>query len=432
MFRTPDKQEPFIDAQDKHLQMKIDDYDSKMLSYIGRLYYSLTQEKMNFDDIKSSIDALQQFNSQSEYVYLNNLLQPEKRKGVKIPSPIPVPSCAFQMHNSVSLTTNSSGNLAIIFNPFFLYDLGGLQQMPWPDVSTFDPDYFSTFYVANGNDLTGSTPTTGINSWIPVNIGQGIPNVYDQYRLVSASIVVKYIGRMDITSGVIGGAIIFDETETLGAFGKWGALDEKTNSIMNNSLSKYGNFDLAMDSFYHQENLCIEGLRELYFPIDPSFEDYTKLFTSQNATANGRIIRAEEQYYKSGFNYMIYVLGAPPGAASFKVDVYCNFECLPNAQFLNYMPISPNSIQITSTEKQNAIATVQQNPITKANTPTAVTPYSPSMWQILKNKFSNSLPGIAKLLSSGLISSVPYLKPGIAIANTILSSMSNQQKMETD
>ena len=65
------------------------------------------------------------------------------------------------------------------------------------------------FYIRH---LTGTQPN---NNFRPININQCIPDVYDQYRLVSASIVVKYIGRLDIVSGVIGGAIIFDENSVL-------------------------------------------------------------------------------------------------------------------------------------------------------------------------------------------------------------------------
>ena len=94
-----------------------------------------------------------------------------------------------------------------------------------------------------------------------------IPNVYDQYRLVSASMVVKYIGRLDIVSGVIGGAIVYNDDPTIGAH-----FSQGTNTT-NVYMAKYGNFDLAMDSFYHQEYMVLDGLRQLYFPLDNSFEE---------------------------------------------------------------------------------------------------------------------------------------------------------------
>ena len=46
-------------------------------------------------------------------------------------------------------------------------------------------------------------------------------------------------------------------------------------------------------------------------------------------------------------------------------------------------------------------------------------PETPGIFQRLKSKFANSLPGIAKLLSTGLIKAVPSLQPGTVLANTI-------------
>lgn len=437
MYRIPEEQksEKFVETQDdKRLLERIDDYDKKMLSYLGRLYKGMTGEKMDFESIKTSIEALQQFNSAGEYKYLDNLLHPEKQKGIKIPSPIPVPSCSFQLHNSVTLSTNASGNLGIVFNPFFLYNSQGLDKVAFANkVGTYEsitPAYLSSFFVNNNAGLDGHTPSANSNQWVPINIGQGIPNVYDQYRLVSGSIVVKYIGRLDSTSGVIGGAIVFDEERTVGYYGEANTDSASVPTYCAGDwIKKYANFDLAMDAFYHQENLCLEGMRELYFPIDNTFEEYMKLLRTSYMTAVSRgpsvndfALEADQDYYKTGFNQMIYVLGAPASQACFKVDVYLNFECLPNSEFLNYMPITPNNVCIDPYIKKQAIAETQKNAISKANAETAVSTYTPSIWERMKKKFGDALPGIGKLVASGLINAIPMLKPGLALAGTLIGS----------
>ena len=427
------------DELDMKILQSIDEYDKKMLSYLGRLYKGMTGEKMDFDTIKNSIDALQQYNSASEYKYLDNLLHPEKHKGIKIPSPIPVPSCSFQLHNSVTLSTNSSGNLAIVFNPFFLYNSGGLQEIPitYPGVvaeyKSVTPSWLSSFYVNNSEKLDGHTPTDNDSDWLPVNIGQGIPNVYDQYRLVSGSIIVKYIGRLDSVSGIIGGAIVFDEEKQVGYYGQLNN-DSGSSSLTHSTgpwLKKYANFDLAMDAFYHQENLCLEGVRELYFPIDNTFEEYMKLLRSNYMSAvyrgsniYGFHLEADQDYYKSGFNQMICFLGAPASQACFKVDIYLNFECLPNSEFLNYMPITPNNTCIDPHYKKQAIAETQRRSVTKANSDEALPPAPPSIWEKMKKKFGDALPGIGKLIAGGLMSSIPMLKPALGLAGTLFGDVS--------
>ena len=414
----------------------IDDYDSNMLKYIGRLYEAINGDKMDFDRIKNAVDALQQFNTKQEYNYLNNLLHPEKCKAVKIPSPVPVPSCSFQLHNCVTLSTNSSGNIGIIFNPFFLASSNALKTYDvaagnGEEATTCTAQSFTTLFVNNADSLTGANNNI---EWRPVNIGQVIPGVYDQYRLVSASLVVKYIGRLDIVSGVIGGAIIFDENPHIG--GTYVQELAPAVDFDGSSFSKYGNFDLAMDSFYHQENLTLEGVRELYFPIDNSFEEYVRVTDGSHLSmVNGDnvSVTSDQDYYKSGFNWFVYALGAPANSACFKVDIYCNFECLPNASFLNYLPLTMNPMGVSSQEKRRANMIVQQKPVMKLNEEgvTKITTM-PSIWEKLKNKFSNKLPGIGKLIANGIISMVPGLKSGLGIAGTLLEIGSQDQTMEED
>lgn len=429
---------PFKKLDDTNIKI-IADYDKNMLNYIGRLYKDLNGDTVDIDELENIVDVLASYKSKRERTYLDNLIHPEKAKGCKIPSPIPVPSTSFQLHNSVTLSTNSKGNLVFVFNPFYLYnlnDLGAIQDTDESQNWKYTPNFFTSFLFCHDEELTGSKRET----FRPYNIGQGIPNVYDQYRLVSASLIVKYIGRMDITSGVIGGAVVFDENQQVGSTG---TLTDGVQSLDTFSIcdwcGKYGNFDLAMDSFYHQENLCIEGLRMLYFPIDNTFEEYTKLAGSSVSNIKpagaigyegGAFLNQIKDYNKSGFNWMVYVLGAPPTSSCFKVDFYLNFECLPNASFLNYMPITPSCGYVSSQEKKESITIVQQKPIMKSTeTITIKNNNKESAWKKLKKAFQGALPSIGKLITKGLIEAIPYMKPGLALANTLLSAASQPQQL---
>ena len=412
-FKTYDKE---------RLENMISRYDKDMLITIAKLYKSINGEKLDLENIAKATDALVKYNTKSEYNYLNNLLYPEKCRNVKIPSPIPVPSCSFQLHNCVTLSTNQLGNLAFIFNPFFLGNQNDLDAFRGKDIPTdvgntkYDNfNYLSTFFVNNHETLTGYESN---NAFAPINIGQMIPNVYDQYRLVSASMVVKYIGRLDIVSGVIGGAIIYEDNPTIGA----NFSNEVRNfSSANPSLAKYGNFDLAMDSFYHQEYMVLDGLRQLYFPLDNSYEEYTKLAGTSLLTEeyNGTLTFSikDNDLYKAGFNQFVYVLGAPPNSACFKVDIYCNFECLPSSEFLNYMPTNVSEYTISNTEKKQVIETVQKKPITTIkeaanNLLTKIKGWKDNIVNIINKIKSNKTIGtigtIIKAIAKGLL----YLKTG--------------------
>ena len=49
----------------------------------------------------------------------------------------------------------------------------------------------------------------------------------------------------------------------------------------------------------------------------------------------------------------------------YKIDLYLNFECLPNAEYLNYIPINTELDNITNKEKKEMINILQQKPIMK-------------------------------------------------------------------
>lgn len=412
----------------------MDDYDKKMISYIVELSKAYGRNVVNIDTFENVLEALKNLNAENEYEYLNSLLHPERCKGVKIPSPIPVPSCAFQLHNTVTLTTNPSGNLCFLFNPFFLYDRNILnEQFDITPNAAVNNDaqfqYLSSLYVNNFSQLDGFTPN--VPGWQPINIGQGIPNVYNQYRLVSASLVVRYIGRMDITSGVIGGAIIYDESVYPGGKLTYTSNDNViTYNNMSPGIYKYTNFDLAMDSFYHQERNCIQGLREIYFPLDNTYEEYQKMASKPDfVQVKQQIVASNGETYgytlapslcgvgKNGFQQMVYILGAPPSSACFKVDIYCNFETLPNAEFLNYMPISLSSHRVSPEIKKQSIAIVQQKPITDLKEKT------PWYGDIKKGLVS----GLKKVFKSGTVSRklidtigeklIPFYKPAVTLFN---------------
>lgn len=392
---------------------RLDDYDQRLLKIIVDLHNASGREEIDINKIENIIEALKQLTSENEYDYLFSLIHPENSKGCKIPSPIPVPSCSFQLHNTVTLQTNDKGNLCFLFNPFFLYD-SNLHNTMYDGNSI---QFATSLFVNNNDSLTGSAPDV---NFFPVNIGQGIPNVYNQYRLVSASLVVRYIGRMDITSGVIGGAIIFDD-------GIYSGYKTSAAISMPQDISKYGNFDLAIDSFYHQETNSVNGLKEIYFPLDNTYEEYQKLYadlTNQNNSFKGLT--------KNGFQQMVYVIGAPQSSSCFKVDIYCNFETLPNASFLNYIPLSVSPKCLSNQVKKDTIEFVQKKPI--------MTLKEGGLWGKIKNMGKKAFQGIKSFFGSKIgkdvikavsqkvipiaSNALPFFKPAVTLVNQMLANQS--------
>ena len=131
-----------------------------------------------------------------------------------------------------------------------------------------------------------------------------------------------------------------------------------------------------------------------------------------------------EDYLRNGFRQVVYVLGAPANQACFKLDIYCNFECLPASPFLNYLPLSMSTNFVSPEMKKQASVIIQQKPIMKSNEEDTGSAAAPSIWEKLKNKFMDTLPSIGKLIASGLVTAIPQLQLGTGLANA-MSLMGN-------
>ena len=425
------------------IKKSLDNNDMILITKLNGLRSSLNSDNINFRSVKQQIKDISKYDQVQTYDYLSNLLKPEKAKGCKVPSNIPIPSCSFQLHNSITLTTNTSGNVAFIMNPFFLASNNIIGQR-LPNVEgnyTYVHKFLTSAWVNNSNTLTGSASD---DNWTPIDFGQTIPPVYDQYRLVSASLVVKYIGRLDTVQGLVGGAVLFTDNSALGgqvqvASSATGAYDPAGAgaNVVTTGLGQYGNFDLAQDSFYHSENMTLEGVRELFFPIDNSFEEYLKVLDKTSGLdGNGGDsdpveFVASPDMYKSGFNWFFYATNAPASSNCFKLDIYCNFECLPNAQFLNYMPISLTPFTVSVEEKKKAIVIAQQKPVMKSAEDTYDQVGAPNLFNKMIKKFDQGLPGFDKLKSYGLMGAIPGLKSGLALeGNMIQANMMEEDDVE--
>lgn len=415
------------------IKNSIDNSDMILITKLNNLRSSLNSDNINFKSVKNQINEIAKFDKIQNFDYLSNLLKPERAKGSKIPSQIPVPSCAFQLHNSITVSTNNSGNVAVLFNPFFLASntiigakLGGVEGN-----ATYVHKYVTSMWINNDNSLTGSASN---GNWKPIDIGQTIPPVYDQYRLVSASMVVKYIGRIDSVQGVIGGAIFYDNNSAMGGQvqiadtedGEYNPQGAGVDTVCKD-IAKYGNFDYAEDSFYHSQNMTLEGVRALYFPLDNSYEEYYKVMDQTVVSGEGGDgdpieFSISDNVYKAGFNWLFYASGAPIASNCFKIDIYCNFECLPNASFLNYMPISLTPFTTSPEEKKRAIVIAQNKPIMKAGENTYDDVATPNLFNKMIKKFDNGLPGFDKLKAYGIMTGIPGLKSGLALAGNMIAS----------
>ena len=121
-------------------------------------------------DILTGVKAYQKA---ANDLYLKSLLYPENNVA-KIPGPLPISTATAAIRNNFSITPNINGKFLLIIVPF--NSCGKLYQD-----NTVD---------GKGNGVA-----------IDLNFDQN-NDIVDQFRLVSASVIVKYYGNFNQMSGV--------------------------------------------------------------------------------------------------------------------------------------------------------------------------------------------------------------------------------------
>jgi hypothetical protein len=93
------------------------------------------------------------------------------------------------------------------------------------------------------------------------------------------------------------------------------------------------------------------------------------------------------------------------------------------------MPVTPTCPYVGAQEKKESITIVQNKPVMKASETIIVKKDKANAWSKLKKAFQGALPSIGKLFTKGLIEAIPYMKPGLALAGTLLEGASNIANM---
>lgn len=345
-----------------------------LITKLNDLKNELNSSTINLKSIQKQIKDINSFNETQNYSYLNSLLYPEKSKGCKIPSQIPVPSTTFQLKSSFQIKQQwgfeAGKRFGVLINPFFLAN-NSVRETVFKYVNEdfgnevkYSLGYASTCWVAN-------IPGT---EWVDsVNAFQTIDDVYEKYRLVSACIKVKYIGSLENVSGEIGGAIFTISTNAIGG-NCYEDGELAAPSSQGYGLEKYFDIDYALDSIYSLRSTPLEGLRMLYFPLDNSFEEYQKVFGKDDFSHKGDVnteyqiprYEALKGAIKNGFYWFIWFDNVPE-KGPFLFEMCCNFECLPKPSFLNFIPTSLDIYPISIDLKKQILKEVQNKALDKIN-----------------------------------------------------------------
>ena len=379
---------------------QIEKYDKKMLSWLVQLHAAIGKDTINLDEVSSLLEMVKHISNEYNDRYLMSLLYPETNYG-KIPTPFPVPTSEVRDHLTFTITTSAAdsatnsagGNFSFVYNPYYCSDKAATTK--------------SSFYLNTNATMLGAATD---DNYVARDIGQStLPSgMYSTYRLVSCSVTVNYIGRMDIVSGTLGCGIGFNGISNSGLIGT----DKATGGAV------YGNFNLVDDAYFSQRTQCINGLRMIYFPLDNNYTNFIPLGTSVN-----------------GFYFVVYGQGLPASSACIRLDVYLNYEFTVNPAYSSYVAQSPGCCGDTGSALNYATGLIQRNPnlVTQSSGETGRTSVSSAGW------FTKFIGGAARALEaaenvSKYIPGINQLRPMLGMGNYLLKSLgagvnnSNQQQ----
>lgn len=334
--------------------------DNLILNKLENLNNLLNSNTINLLNIKKEIEALNKNKYFYIYEYLQSLLDPIRRKGVKIPSNITPPSASFQFHTTFDITSNRYGNFLVAFNPYYLYnniDDNVSYETGSDEIVMNTLQYTTTFGWSNVSTLDGST-VPFINMYRG-NIGQGIPGIYSSYRLVSSCINIKYIDEIMLAQGSFCGGISFEKYKGPGGVLEQvnGAGSRSTAYSVPSAFNEYADFSLLEHLSGFKRRSCLEGLDLLYYPLDNSYLEYQKLQRPFKLIEEQNDIEDKLNFFKlqlpgkypSGFTFICCADNCPP-QRRFLVELYSNFECLVEPSVMDYIPVSKANVNIGNTE----------------------------------------------------------------------------------
>lgn len=360
--------------------MLTDYFFKKKLKFLYNLINN--EEILDLNNIMKEIYKLKEFGYTNDVEYLDILLNPRNSKQCKLKNNLVSNSVSFCFKKSGVLHTNAYGCTMLLFNPFFLADENLIGERLTYEVigegisGAFISNATTLWVDGLGSDYRGEYSERLILN--PNFIGQMIPKkMYDYYRLVSASLEIKYINPIQESEGVICGSIINESQIGLKYYVSLDQDDDydPEEQFVNSFCSighDYSDINKLRKALFFKEKNAIEGIKFLYYPIDNSYNDYLPIFRGYDAYMKSKpqlpifyeqqgFCVASTSIFKSGFCWCFQAKNCIRNKLdSFKYDICCNFECIPNISLMTCLPFSRDSFNIPLDKEEEIISLVQK------------------------------------------------------------------------
>jgi hypothetical protein len=286
LSKAPIEKHKDVDNTNSHVEnlKKISNrYGGDFINALKGLFFSLSGNELQLDN---TIDFLNNMNKLKEDLtkkFLYALVFPEKSKGCRIPTKFPVPSTTFQQSDFLILTPNSSGNFVVQWCPQNLSASTGNNEVVYN---------VNASLLGNNADTNYTTASTLTNS--------SVTN-WQAFRVVSACMIVQYIGSYLNLQGILGGGL------------------DISTSTSNSYDANYSIFSNIDDRLWSQTVKIEEGLKVSFFPKD--YADYSFVKPNVTPTVNNM---------SSVVRLLVYGQNIPTNSGNcIRIDFIKNLEAIP-------------------------------------------------------------------------------------------------------
>jgi hypothetical protein len=239
--------------------------------------------------------------------YLETLLCPELNNGARVPGAFDKRSAYLHRHITLPMKTDSSGNAAIVFQPYAIYD---------NSITSTNSAIFVSG-VNNGTAAGVYTPLASGSTFVSMPITYQITqNTISNFRIVSVSATIRPTTNLLNLSGVAYACI---NNLTNAATLAYSGAATTVNSDITASVV-ISNIENAVNSCMASFNTG-EYPRLIYLP-----EDETDMFFYGLDVAGPGNVVTKEQFFVFAIQNLVSSTGS--GSIPFQLDIYYNMELI--------------------------------------------------------------------------------------------------------
>ena len=329
--------------------------NADVINFGGNSHIPQNPIKLRKMNPQKAMTSILSTNKRNLIQYIYGLIHPDiaisECMQVKKPSGIPIPSTTFGIKRNLTLKTNSSGNLALIWVPNYLCSLQGFKDLhsTYPINSqltgniTVANTAFTNLWYTNSDNLDGAKLTDIVWNAHPINT---LSQDFARYRLTSALIKVKYTGNKLNQAGMMYSSASYKQLPYITAASGTMATTLSSNSVENadDYFMKFNNFDVTRNGQWNKSvnvTANANGLEALYVPTDPMNDVFAKdgFVTSTEKTTgteSSNLYVCCQYPNNTNIKYSFVCQGLPASTACVTVETYYNFEIIVEQEQMPY------------------------------------------------------------------------------------------------